>query len=689
MMLHDATVVLDRLSRGGWNPEPVAKDTWHARCPVHGGPYLALVVHKGHDGVATLRCRYVGHDGQTCSEAEVWEAIGLRPPPEAAVRSKIQNPKSQDDTPPETPAGKSQISNLKSQNGSTAEAAAGESEIPNSKSENGSPRGEATLDIPKLKSENAPSPELAGTCNVSHAGNGEAAEAVVAEATRCERPGVTDRRERLRRGGRGKTRRIARHPDAPGATPYDGIEHDVRLLRGLDHRTFARVPVDGRYETYEIRSPAFKHWLNRKCREVRRCIPSSYRINALVRAFEADAAALGSTEPVWLRVADGTRSAEEPVYYFDLGDPTWRSVEIRAGGCRIVDGVPVVFWRPKGYGPLPEPQWDGSIELLRKYTNVVDADFPLLIAWLTAALRPAGPYAILVVGGEQGSAKSTLARVVRRLISPGAAPLRGLPRTEEVFMIQARNNWVLVYDNVRAISRAMSDVCCRTATGGGHSTRTLHSTDDETIFDAERPMIFTGIDDIIASSDLLDRCVVLYLPAILDGQRRPEEEFWAEFEADCPRLLGALLGAVARGLTMLPTTVLPALPRMADFARWGEAVNRGLGAEPGVFLRRYNENRRAASESALGDCPVAEAIQQMALAELYDVPCEATAGGLLRTLVHYTSPRVVRTAQWPKTPRSLSVTLRRMAPQLRMTGIDLKFGRRGKDRIITMLRIEA
>jgi hypothetical protein len=634
---------------------------------------------------------------------------GDRTPTAASGGGKIQNSKSENDRPPEAAAGKSQISNLKSQTGSPPEAAARKSEIPISKSENGSPPEAAAaesqisnlksqncsppeaakLEILNSKSENGPSLELAGTCNVSHAGNGEAAEVVGAEATDRQRPGVANCRERLRRGGRGKTRRVARHPDAPGATPYDGIERDVRLLRGLDHRTFARVPVDGHHETYEIRSPAFKHWLNRKCREVRRCIPSSYRINALVRAFEADAAALGSTEPVWLRVADGTRATEEPVYYLDLGDPTWRSVEIRAGGCRIVDRAPVVFWRPKGYGPLPEPQWDGSIELLRKYTNVVDGDFPLLIAWLTAALRPAGPYAILVVGGEQGSAKSTLARVVRRLISPGAAPLRGLPRTEEVFMIQARNNWVLVYDNVRAISRAMSDFCCRTATGGGHSTRTLHSTDDETIFDAERPMIFTGIDDIIASSDLLDRCVMLYLPAIRDDQRRPEEEFWADFEADSPRLLGALLGAVERGLTMLPTTILPALPRMADFARWGEAVNRGLGAEPGVFLSRYNENRRSASETALGDCPVAEAIQQMALAELYDVPCEATAGGLLRTLVHYTSPSVVRTAQWPKTPRSLSVTLRRMAPQLRMTGIDLKFGRRGKDRIITILRIEA
>jgi hypothetical protein len=496
-----------------------------------------------------------------------------------------------------------------------------------------------------------------------------------AEAPAPARPLRPGRRRKVRRADRGQV---------TAATSYGGIDLDVRLLRGPDHRAFAQIRVDGHHETHEIKSPAFKNWLNRKCREVRWAIPTAHRINGLVRAFEADAAALNSTEPIWLRVADGTQVTPKnaPVYYFDLGDSTWRSVEIRAERCRIVERAPVVFWRPKAFGAVPEPQWGGSIALLRKYINVVDADFPLFLGWITAALRPMGPYPILVVTGEQGSAKSTLARVVRLLISPGAAPLRGLPRTEEAFMIQARHNWLLVYDNIRAISRGMSDICCRLSTGGGYSRRTLHENSDETIFDAERPMIFTGIDEIVTSSDLVDRCVFLVLPAILDSQRRPQQELSAEFEADRPLLLGALLSAVAAGLLMLPTINLPALPRMADFARWGEAVNRGLGGEPGAFLNRYLDNRRAACEVALGDCPVAEAVNQLANAEAQHRPCEATAAGLLRTLASYASPHVIRTAQWPKTPRSLSTTLRRMAPQLRITGIDLAFDRHGKDRII-------
>ena len=44
---------------------------------------------------------------------------------------------------------------------------------------------------------------------------------------------------------------------------------------------------------------------------------------------------------------------------------------------------------------------------LRPFLNVADeGDYRLLVTWLLAALRPCGPYPILVLHGEQGAAKS-------------------------------------------------------------------------------------------------------------------------------------------------------------------------------------------------------------------------------------------------------------------------------------------
>ena len=71
---------------------------------------------------------------------------------------------------------------------------------------------------------------------------------------------------------------------------------------------------------------------------------------------------------------------------------------------------------------LPEPEAGESVDRLRGYVNVpADDDFILLVAWLVGAFRPKGPYPILRVNGEWGSAKSTLCRILRELIDPNEA----------------------------------------------------------------------------------------------------------------------------------------------------------------------------------------------------------------------------------------------------------------------------
>ena len=95
--------------------------------------------------------------------------------------------------------------------------------------------------------------------------------------------------------------------------------------------------------------------------------------------------------------------------FLDLGDATGAAIKISAEGWEITERPDIQFKRPAGMLALPVPGARGSIELLRPYVNVDDAGFRLVIAWLTASLLPVGPYPILSLHGEQGSAKSTLA----------------------------------------------------------------------------------------------------------------------------------------------------------------------------------------------------------------------------------------------------------------------------------------
>ena len=90
----------------------------------------------------------------------------------------------------------------------------------------------------------------------------------------------------------------------------------------------------------------------------------------------------------------------------------------------------------------------------------------------------------------------------------------------------------------------MSDALCRLATGGGFSTRRLYSDDEEVVFDAKRPILLTGIEEVATRSDLLDRAIQVFLPPIAENQRRDEASFRDEFNQDRPLILGALLGAV-------------------------------------------------------------------------------------------------------------------------------------------------
>ena len=252
---------------------------------------------------------------------------------------------------------------------------------------------------------------------------------------------------------------------------------------------------------------------------------------------------------------------------------------------------------------------------MRSFLNVQsDADFVLVVAWALACLRNRGPYPVIVLSGEQGSAKSTFSAILRALLDPNTAPLRALPREDRDLFIAASNGHVLAFDNVSGLPAWISDTLCRLATGGGFAVRQLYTDQDEVLFDAARPVILNGIEDIVTRPDLADRAVFLTLEPIPEERRRPEAELWAAFEAERPRILGVLLDAVVEGLKRLPETQLPKLPRMADFALWATACETALWPA-GTFWSAYCGNLDEAVEGVIDADPVAAAVRAMMSAD--------------------------------------------------------------------------
>ena len=142
--------------------------------------------------------------------------------------------------------------------------------------------------------------------------------------------------------------------------------------------------------------------------------------------------------------------------YLDLCNAKWQAIEVDSKGWRTVDRPSVRFIRPWIARELPAPESGGGIGDLRPFLNLDDEDFTLAVAWLLAALRNEGPYPVLVLTGEQGSAKSTCARMLRALVDPSEAPLRSVPRNEHDLFIAAQRAHVIALDNLSGVPAWLS-----------------------------------------------------------------------------------------------------------------------------------------------------------------------------------------------------------------------------------------
>ena len=206
--------------------------------------------------------------------------------------------------------------------------------------------------------------------------------------------------------------------------------------------------------------------------------------------------------------------------------------------------------------------------------------------------------------------------------------------------------------------------------------RQLYTDQDEVLFDAARPVILNGIEDIVTRPDLADRAIFLTLEPIPEERRRPEAELWATFEAERPRILGVLLDAVVRGLKMLPQTKLERLPRMADFALWATACETAIWPA-GTFWAAYCDNRDEAVENVIEADPIAAAVRAVMLERTV---WTGTATDLLGALAEVAGERVAKSKTWPNSPRALSGRLRRAATFLRKIGIETDYIREGSAR---------
>jgi hypothetical protein len=455
-----------------------------------------------------------------------------------------------------------------------------------------------------------------------------------------------------------------------------GYAKDADLFHTPEKQAYITFNNNGHLETTPIDSTAFRsHLTNRMWKEVGG-LPTKDVLDSAINYMRGVAMFDNPEKMVNIRVARSTDG-----FWLDLGSDKWNGVHVTPTGWEVKPlPVDIKFRRQPGLLALPEPTHGGSMLDLRPMMNLdTDEDWVMVSSWLLGAIKPTGPYPLLLVHGEQGSAKSTMSRLLRGVIDPNSAPLRSAPKNGQDLMIAAVNSWIIGIDNMSTMSHTMSDDLCRISTGGGYSSRQLYTNDNEYIISATRPVLLNGIEEFAARADLLDRSIYVHCPPITMGKRKREADIYAEFAAIHPGVLGSLLDAASLSLANTGKTY-DSLPRMADFSSWVMGGEPKMPFELGQFVGVYTTNRKMAADVSLMSVPISEPLIRLARQSILWQGEAEQLLGQLNVMALYTQRNH---KDWPTSGWHLSNQLRRITNPLQEQGITIEFRRGGgKRRII-------
>lgn len=459
-------------------------------------------------------------------------------------------------------------------------------------------------------------------------------------------------------------------PRGSQATQLIELCNSIELFHTPDKESFVTFPVDNHFETWPMKAPGFKRWLARQYYITHAKAVNSKSIQDALITLDGKAQYEGAEIPVFLRLGKANGKM-----YVDMTNKEWEIIEIDSSGWRITKEAPLKFRRSKGMLPLPTPisvaGVEGVVEL-RRFINVeTEGDLKLVVAWMINALNPDGPYLILVLYGEHGTAKSTMVKVLRTFNDPNKAPLRRVPKNTDDLMVMAKHNWNVVIDNMSFLPDWLSDDLCCLATGGALSKREHFSNDDEIVLDAKRPIILNGIDEFVVRGDLASRSITLNLPVISETERKKERILWENFEKAKGKIFGALLSALSESLRLQHSFDLGENLRMADAFHWASGAETSFGWERGSIVSAFKTNLIEANEVALNSSLIYPYLKELAICGWRGTPTALLdCLNKMRGDSHSHEQK-----NWPTNPRNLTDRIRRINPNLRKSGIEVEFSK--------------
>ena len=451
-------------------------------------------------------------------------------------------------------------------------------------------------------------------------------------------------------------------------------EHIQLLFKDQYSIAYALIQVIDHDEVLRVESNKFKRYLSKLFYDNNgnKVINADSIMNA-IQVLQAKAEYEGKSIPLCLRVAWYNNGSD---IYYDMADEKWRCIRItKEEGWKLVSKAPSPLFVRYNQTSQSEPDRNYEASIFDRFldlTNIKSEDEQdklLLKIYIVSLFIPDVPHVMLVLHGEKGSAKSTLQTLIKLLVDPSKPTLVTIHNDRAEFIQQLAHNYVVYYDNVKHTPGWLSDEACKAVTGIGQTKRKLYTDDDDIVYEYKRCLGFNGINISITEPDALDRSMMIELKRIVKEKRRVESEIIGDFLQLRPKLLAYIFDILVKTLQLKPTIKLDDLPRMADFALWGEAIARAMGYKELEFINAYYDNIGKQNIEAVENHPLGQAISKFFEKEVEDSSqgfWQGSPAELLEQLEKIAQESKINTnlKSWPKEVRWLTRRLNQIRSNL-------------------------
>lgn len=288
------------------------------------------------------------------------------------------------------------------------------------------------------------------------------------------------------------------------------------------------------------------------------------------------------------RIAGNLRDGIE---YF-LADKARQVVSIKDGTWDITTESEHKFLSSASHSAqrIPERSKGKNIlTLLGPFANLKDDDLTLFVIWLIQTFSGGSHYGIMF-SAERGSGKSTLNRIIDRLLDPSNTEPKIMSKGLDNFQMMLANCYLASFDNVRDISIDQSDTLCSAITGGTVVKRVLYETSKVAELRLHNVVVINGIDVFPSESDLAERFLLFPLKKIKPNKINTDHDLFAEFEKVRPAILGCIFDILASATEIIKTLTPKEPTRMANAYTEMLAIANVLGISEEKFHEMITAN---------------------------------------------------------------------------------------------------